>query len=197
MPGIALRTAPGVARKVGTVGGPVLGIELPGAVTAEPLARLGEILAVVSDRFRQKRPGSFDLSIDPAGLGITDVDRDGSRFFLVYVSGPGFGDEDTFDSEHADGPDLKPLIGFTPTHGVTVAAMGNGQVDHLLTAELTARVQEVVGGVINAEVDEEQIELVRGLPGVIAVVDEPWECALGTAEFLRGWAASEGFRLVK
>ncbi|MFK0256162.1 DUF6368 family protein [Streptomyces sp. NPDC090445] len=56
-----------------------------------------------------------------------------------------------FEAEHADGPDLEPLIGFSPTSAVDVVAGCNRPVDHLATALLTAAVMDVVGGVAHAE----------------------------------------------
>ncbi|WP_329449185.1 DUF6368 family protein [Streptomyces sp. NBC_01426] len=39
---------------------------------------------------------------------------------MVSLMGPGIGDENIFEAEHADEVDQKPLIGFTPTHAVDV-----------------------------------------------------------------------------
>lgn len=111
--------------------------------------------------------------------------------------GPGIGDEETFEGEHADGPDLEPLIGFSPTHAVDVIAGCNRPIDHLTTALLTAAIMDVVGGVANAELLDEQVAIVDGLPGVLAMTDGPGPIACGAATFLRAWAAQPGFRLLK
>ncbi|MEU8820107.1 DUF6368 family protein [Actinoplanes sp. NPDC048796] len=178
--------------------GPVLSIELLGPVPDQALALLGGMLAGISSRFRQERRGAFDLNVDAASLGVVDTDARADRPILVRVNGPGFGDEDTFEAEHADGPDWCDLIGFIPTHEVAVLAMTNGRPEHLMLAELTARIQELVGGLVNAELHREQIETVQVLPGVVSVAPQPWGAsAFGTAVFLRAWAAAPGFRLVK
>ncbi|MFI1329760.1 DUF6368 family protein [Streptomyces sp. NPDC020845] len=39
--------------------------------------------------------------------------------------------------------------------------------------------------------------LVSGLPGVMALMTDPWATAHGSAEFLRAWAEQPGFRLLK
>jgi hypothetical protein len=53
------------------------------------------------------------------------------------------------------------------------------------------------GGVVNAELREDQVPRVVGLPGVIATTTGPWPAAYGSAEFLRAWAQQPGFRLLK
>ncbi|MFI6448025.1 DUF6368 family protein [Kitasatospora sp. NPDC050543] len=80
----------------------------------------------------------------PAGA---DAGWDGGQ----ALAAPGIGDEETFEAEHADGPDLESLIGFSPTHAVDVIAGCNRPIDHLATALLTAAVMDVVGGVANAD----------------------------------------------
>ncbi|MCF2527010.1 DUF6368 family protein [Yinghuangia soli] len=97
------------------------GIELAGAVADAELDRLRLFLRGVSDRFEEERRGSFDLGVVPERLGVLDSDRDGLRPFAVVVSGPAFGDEDVFEAQHAD-MDLRPFIGFAPTHDVGVIA---------------------------------------------------------------------------
>ncbi|GEC03709.1 hypothetical protein SSP24_13640 [Streptomyces spinoverrucosus] len=54
--------------------------------------------------------------------------------------GPGLGDTDVFEAEHADNPDPAPFIGFRPTHAVNVIAMANRAVDHTIATLLTATV---------------------------------------------------------
>ncbi|MEU6768231.1 DUF6368 family protein [Streptomyces sp. NPDC046853] len=111
--------------------------------------------------------------------------------------GPGFGDESVFEAEHADEVDPEPLIGFTPTHAVDVIAFRNSQVDHVVTARLTAAIMDVIGGVVGAELREDQVPVVAGLPGVLGTTTDPWVAAYGSAEFLRAWADAPGFRLLK
>jgi hypothetical protein len=115
---------------------------------------------------------------------------------VVSVSGPGFGDEAIFDSEHADAPELLPLIGFRPSHAVGVLAMSRRKVNHDLTAVLTALVMDVVGGIAVIELHRDQVEAVRALPGLRALITEPWAQAYGSAQFVRAWAARPEFRLV-
>ncbi len=180
------------------MGGPVLVIELAEAVPAAVVERLRGFLAGSSAVFEEKRPGEYGLSVFTDRLGAADPGEvDGHRPFLVSVMGPGIGNEQTFEAEHADGPDLEPLIGFSPTHAVDVVAGRNRPIDHLATALLTAAVMDVVGGVANAELLDDQVEVVAGLPGVLAMTDGPLPNVFGTAEFLRAWAAQPGFRLLK
>jgi len=178
--------------------GPTAGIELPGPVADDVLSRLANELARISTFFETKRRGYFDLNIAPEALGVSvaDDERRLAQPFVVSVSGPSFGDEAIFESEHADGPDLLPLIGFRPTHDVSVLAMCRGTVNHYLTALLTARVMDFVGGVAVIELDSERVEAVRDLPGLCALVTEPWAEAYGSAHFVRAWAAHTQFRLV-
>lgn len=173
-----------------------MGIELQHAVPASALHQLRLFLVNVSDWFEERRPGSFDLGVVAERLGVVDRDRDGSRPFAVVVSGPGYGDEETFDAEH-EGVDLRPFIGFTPTHHVGVIAMCNGQVDHVVTAALTAEVMDIVGGVAGVETRREQVAVVGGLPGAIAQTADPWPITFGSSELLRQWAVHPGFRLLK
>ncbi|MGW7607956.1 DUF6368 family protein [Streptomyces sp. NPDC054766] len=56
---------------------------------------------------------------------------------------------------------------------------------------------DVLGGVTDAELREDQVPIVAGLPGTVATVTDPWDAAYGSAEFLRAWARRPGFRLVK
>jgi hypothetical protein len=176
--------------------GPTVGIELEQTVPASTLDRLRLFLLTASDWFEERRPGSFDLGVVAERLGVLDSDREGSRPFAVVVSGPGFGDEETFDAEHEDS-DLRPFIGFTPTHDVGVIAMSNGQVDHVVAALLTAEVMDIVGGVASMETRVEHAAIVRGLPGAVAQMVDPWPITFGSSELLRQWAAHPEFRLLK
>jgi hypothetical protein len=178
--------------------GPVLVIELAEAVPRVAIQRLREFLLGASARFEEKRVGEYDLNIHAESLGITDAgDVDGRRPVLVSLMGPGIGDEAIFKAEHADEGDQEALIGFSPTHAVDVIAFCNRPVDHLVTALLTAAVMDVIGGVANAELREDQVAIVAGLPGIIATMTDPWPAVYGSAEFLRAWAQQPGFRLLK
>ncbi|MFM9556591.1 MULTISPECIES: DUF6368 family protein [Streptomyces] len=126
------------------------------------------------------------------GFGPQREDRD--RPFLVYLMGPGVGDESIFEAEHEDEPEAEALLGFRPTHAVNVSACCNREIDHVATALLTAAVMDVIGGVAKAELPDGQESVVAGLPGVLGFAD--W-MALGTAEFLRAWVGHPAFRLVK
>jgi hypothetical protein len=178
--------------------GPVLVIELAEAVPRVAIQRLREFLLGASARFEEKRVGEYDLNIHAESLGITDAgDVDGRRPVLVSLMRPGIGDEAIFEAEHADEVDQKSLIGFAPTHAVDVIAFCNRPVDHLVTALLTAAVMDVIGGVANAELREDQVPIVAGLPGIIATMTDPWPAACGSAEFLRAWAQQPGSPLLK
>jgi hypothetical protein len=174
-----------------------LTIELAGPVADEAVTRLGDLLSGMSVRFETPRRGYFDVNVEPERLGIVDADRGGARPLLVIISGPGFGDEDTFEAEHAEDPDPLALIGFRPTHDVGVLAGCNGDVDHLAAAVLTAAVMEIVGGIASVELRAEHVEIARGLPGLVGLATERWTVAYGTAQFVRAWAAHPRFRLVK
>ncbi|MGW3981734.1 DUF6368 family protein [Streptomyces mirabilis] len=178
--------------------GPVLVIELAEPVPPISIQRLRELLLRSSSHFEEKRVGEYDLNIYAESLGIADTGGvDGRRPVMVSLMGPGIGDENTFTAEHADEVDQEPLIGFTPTHAVDVIAFCNRPVDHIVTALLTAAVMDVIGGVANAELREDQVPIVAGLPGIVAVMTDPWPAAYGSAEFLRAWARQPGFRLLK
>ncbi|MEV6483297.1 DUF6368 family protein, partial [Streptomyces sp. NPDC051576] len=146
----------------------------------------------------EKRVGEYDLHIRVESLGITNtVGVDGRRPILVSLMGPGIGDEAVFEAEHADEVDQEPLIGFTPTHAVDVIAFCNSPVDHAVTARLTAAIMDVIGGVANAELREDQVPIVGGLPGIVATTNDPGPAAYGSAKFLREWSEQPGFRLLK
>ncbi|MEV3970363.1 DUF6368 family protein [Streptomyces sp. NPDC050698] len=129
-------------------------------------------------------------------VGFNPQREDRRRPFLVYVMGPGIGDESVFEAEHADEPEVEAVLGFRPTHAVNVSASCNREIDHLATALLTAAVMDVIGGVAKAELLDGQASVVAGLPGVWGIADDG-RMALGTAEFLRVWAEHPAFRLLK
>ncbi|MFD4876630.1 DUF6368 family protein [Streptomyces sp. NPDC058420] len=110
--------------------------------------------------------------------------------------GPGVGDETTFEAEHADEPEVEAALGFRPSHAVNVSAGCDREIDHVVTALLTAAVMDVLGGVARVELLDEQLSVVADLPGVLGIVDDG-HMALGAAEFLRAWAGHADFRLVK
>jgi hypothetical protein len=178
--------------------GPVLTIELAEAVPRPTVEHLREFLLAISARFEEKRVGEYDVSVRAGSLGITVAEGvDGGRPVLVSLMGPAFGDEATFAVEHADETDQETRIGFTPTHSVSVIAFCDRPVDHQVTALLTAAVMDVVGGVANAGLPEDQVSVVTGLPGIVATTTAPWPAAYGSALFLRAWARQPGFRLLK
>jgi hypothetical protein len=180
------------------MGGPTLVIELAEAVPDAAIQRLRGLLARSSELLREKRPGDYAVNVFADRLGIADTGgADERRSFLVSLMGPGIGDEGTFEAEHADGPELEAVIGFKPTHAIDVIACCNSPVDHTAAALLTAALMDVVGGVAHAELHEDQMSVVDGLPGVVATLNEPWPAVFGTAQFLRAWSAQPGFRLVK
>ncbi|GLW99581.1 hypothetical protein Misp02_36680 [Microtetraspora sp. NBRC 16547] len=155
------------------------------------------MLSGLSERFVEERPGHFDLSVVAERLDVVDIDQERSRPCLVVVAGPEVGDKEIFEAEHADLPDLEPLIGFAPTHDVSIIAMCNHRVDHAVTALLTAAVMAIVGGVVSFEVHDWQLPTVRGLPGLIAITPGPAPTVYGTSELLRAWVTHPDFRLVK
>ncbi|MFF3014805.1 DUF6368 family protein [Streptomyces sp. NPDC057939] len=180
------------------MGGPVLVIELPGPVPPTGIQRLRELLVRSASHFEEKRVGGYDLNVRAESLGVADTGGvDGRRPVMVSLMGPGIGDENIFESEHADEGDQESLIGFTPTHAVDVIACCNKPVDHVVTALLTAAVMDVIGGIANVELLEDQIPIVTGLPGIVATLTDPWPGVYGSAEFLRAWARQPGFRLLK
>ncbi|QUW84420.1 hypothetical protein SMIR_39210 [Streptomyces mirabilis] len=176
----------------------MLVIELAEVVPRASIERVREFLDRSSAHFEEKRVGEYDVNIHAESLGVTDTGGvDGRRPIMVSVMGPGIGDEAVFETEHADEVNQEPLIGFTPTHAVDVIAFCNRPVDHVVTALLTAAVMNLIGGVANAELREDQVPIVVGLPGIVATVTDPWPAAYGSAEFLRAWAQQPGFRLLK
>lgn len=51
---------------------------------------------------------------------------------------------------------------------------------------------DVIGGVTNAELQEDQVPIVASLPGVVTTTTDPRLAAYGSAEFLRAWAEQPG-----
>ncbi|MFJ4624704.1 DUF6368 family protein [Streptomyces sp. NPDC088812] len=88
--------------------------------------------------------------------------------------------------------DQELLIGFTPTHGVDVIAFCNSPVDHAVTALSTAAVMELIGGVASAELREDQVPVVAGLPGIVTTTTDPWPAVYGSAEFRKSPAGEVG-----
>lgn len=177
--------------------GPTLAIELAEPVSPAVLREFRALMVGLSSHFEEKRPGYFDVNVPAERLGVEDRrEADRRRPFLVYLMGPGVGDEDTFEAEHLDEPQVEAVLGFRPTHAVNVSARCDRGIDHVATALLTAAVMDVIGGVAKAELLDGQASAVAGLPGALGIADE--DCAvLGTAEFLRAWVGQPGFRLVK
>lgn len=176
----------------------MLVIELPERVSDAALGDLHRLLSHLSPRFEERRVGEYDISVSAKQLGAgEDETRAGHRPFIVSVMGPGIGDVEIFEAEHAGEPDLKPFIGFEPTHAVNVIAMCNSQNDHIATALLTAAIMDVIGGIAHVELHEDQIPIVAGLQGLVRLVPDRWEVAFGTSVFLRAWATHPSFRLVK
>ncbi|MFF7157904.1 DUF6368 family protein [Streptomyces sp. NPDC008139] len=83
-------------------------------------------------------------------------------------------------TEHADEVYQEPLMGPAPTHAVDVVAFWPDPADpadHVapaVAALLTAAVMDVAGGVANAELREDQLPIAAVLPGILAVMTEPW-----------------------
>ncbi|MFF1897385.1 DUF6368 family protein [Streptomyces sp. NPDC058206] len=65
------------------------------------------------------------------------------------------------------------------------------------TALLAAAIMDVIGGVANAELREDQVPIVASLPGLVATITDPWPAAYGSAELLRAWTQQPDFRLLK
>ncbi|WP_329134615.1 DUF6368 family protein [Streptomyces sp. NBC_01476] len=178
--------------------GPVLMIALAEASSRAAILRVREFLLRSSVRCEETRLGEYDVHINAESLGVTDTwDEDGRRPVLVSLMRPGVGDEALFEAEHADEVDQEPLIGFVPTHAVDIVAFCNSPVDHVVTALLTAAVMDLIGGIANVELREDQVPVVAGLPGIVTTVIDPWLAAYGSADFLRAWVQQPGFRLLK
>jgi hypothetical protein len=144
------------------------------------ILQVREFLVRFSAGFEETRLGEYNVHIRAESLGVTDTGgEDGRRPILVSLMGPGIGDEAVFEAEHADEVDQEPLIGFAPTHAVDIVAFGNSPVDHVVTALLTAAVMDLIGGMANVELREDQVPIVAGLPGIVATVTDPWFAAYG------------------
>lgn len=182
--------------------GPTLVIEFAESFSSAALSEVSALMRGLSTHFEQRRDGYFDVNVPVERLGVEAAgldahEADGRRPFLVYLMGPGVGDESIFEAEHADEPEVEAVLGFKPTHAVNVSAGCNRGIDHVATALLTAAVLDVLGGVVKAELSEGQDAVVAGLPGVLGLTDEEYPMVLGTADLLRAWVAQPGFRLVK
>ncbi|MEU6223046.1 DUF6368 family protein [Streptomyces sp. NPDC047042] len=177
--------------------GPTLVIDLAEPLSPAALREFRALMVGLSSHFAAKRPGFFDVNVPVERVGVEHGrEEDGRRPFLVYLMGPGVGDESLFEAEHADEAEVEALLGFRPTHAVNVSACCNRGIDHVATAMLTAAVMDVVGGVAKAELPDGQASVAANLPGVLGITDDGWT-VLGTAEFLRAWAGHPAFRLVK
>ncbi|MER6627481.1 DUF6368 family protein [Streptomyces sp. NPDC000987] len=177
--------------------GPTLVIELAEPLSPAALRRFRALMVGLSSHFEERRPWFFDVNVPAERLGVQDKrEEDSRRPFLVYLMGPGVGDESLFGAEHADEPEVEAVLGFRPTHAVNVSAGCNREIDHVATTLLTAAVMDVIGGVAKAELLNGQASVVAGLPGMLGIADDD-STALGTPEFLRAWAAHPAFRLVK
>jgi hypothetical protein len=119
------------------VAGPVITIALPISLADQVRDALDAYLRRLADHnFEHSRPGYWTLNLEPKRRGIAESDREGSRPFLVDVEGPGYGDGDCFEDGRyieSDWGFLPPLLGFTPVNMLSVIAMANGQVDHVVT----------------------------------------------------------------
>lgn len=184
--------------------GPVITIALPVPLADQARDALDTYLRHLADHnFEHPRPGYWALNLEPERLGIAARDRGGSRPFLVEVEGPGYENSQWFEDGRyieSDWGFLPPLLGFTPVNMLGIIAMANGQVDHVATALMTADMMDIAHGVAFVELWDDQVEPVRALPGVLAAMPSaPDEAsfALGDGRFLRAFAATPGFRLLK
>ncbi|MHA6760984.1 DUF6368 family protein [Streptacidiphilus sp. PAMC 29251] len=182
----------------------MISIALPQPFTDQLEARLNSCLVeLVTQSFEHPRPGYWHLSVDPLRLGITESDREGPRPFLLEVDGPGYGDGDYFEQGRFAEPEseyLPALLGFKPANMISVIAMCNGTVDHAVTALLTAAITDVIGGTADVELLDRQVDLVRTLPGLFHLATKTLDYrpfALGAGAFLRAFAATPNFRLLK
>jgi hypothetical protein len=181
---------------LGGVAGPVLSIELPEQLSDTALGDLRRLLSRLSPRFAETGVGQYDILVCNVHLGIgEDETPEAHRPFLVSQA-PNTGVNYSADW-HSEVLDLKPYIGYEPTHEIHVAAMCNDRIDHMAAAHLAAAIMDVVGGIADVEVDEEHLPIVSDLPGLVGLIPHPWYTALGTPAFLRAWAAHPRFRLVK
>ncbi|RMI41795.1 hypothetical protein EBO15_21885 [Actinomadura harenae] len=178
-------------------------IDLAEPLLLATLCELRTMMRELSSHYEEMRPGLFDVSVPATRLGIRnwregdDSEQEEHRPFLVSLIGPGIGDEDVFDAEHADEPEVEAVLGFRPTHAVNVIAGCNRCLDHVATALLAATVMDVIGGFVKAELRPGHGPDIADLPGMVGIIGGQWPTALGTAEFLRSWVREPGFRLVK
>lgn len=184
--------------------GPVITIALPVPLAEQARDALDAYLRRLADHdFEHPRPGYWALNLEPERLGIAESDREGSRPFLVDVEGPGYEDSQWFEDGRyieSDWGFLPPLLGFTPVNMLSVIAMADGRVDHIVTALMTADIMDIAPGVAFVELWDDQVEPVRALPGILAAMPTTADqspFALGDGRFLRAFAATPGFRLLK
>ena len=184
--------------------GPVITVALPEPLADQNRGTLDAYLRSLADaHFEHPQPGYWDLNLEPERLGIAGSAREGSRPFVVDASDPQNEDGQFFEGGRfieSDWGFLVPLLGFTPAVMLSVIAMCNDQVDHAAAALLTAGIMDIVDGVTFVELHDHQVELVRSLTGVLAAVpatEDESPFALGDGRFLRDFAATPGFRLLK
>ncbi len=207
--------------------GPTLVIELAEALSPAALREFRALMVGLSSHFTEKRPGFFDVNVPAERLGVEDgreedwrksvpllgntsadeelsalvgfspQPEDWGRPLLVYLMGPGVGDENLFEAEHADEPEVETILGFRPTHAVNVSACANREIDHVATALLTAAVMDVIGGVAKAGLLDGQASFIAGLPGVVGsrtTTGRRWEqrssCGPGSGIPPSGWSSS-------
>ena len=189
--------------------GPAIHIELPLRPSDPTVQLLRDRLKELSTRFRDGRFGEYVFSVDPRRLGIDVVGVVGTaasddRPFEFVVRGPSFGDAELFDIEHKD-RDFESKIGFRPTQRADLFAVWNDPVDHVAAAVLAAEVMDVIGGVAELGCYVDQNALIRGLPGLVHIEQQPRPLPgvmdsmliFCTQEFLRAWTAEPGFHLRK
>ncbi|MFF8406178.1 DUF6368 family protein [Streptomyces sp. NPDC014846] len=166
--------------------GPTLVIDLAGPPSPTALRDFPALMAGLSSRLDERRPGFFDVSVPVERLGI-EVRREEDRrkpFPLPFLGNT------------TAGLVLTPLVGsdeqrLDSHRPFDVYLMGPGFGDEsLFEAE---HEDELVA---NAELLDGQLPIVAGLPGVLGIADDDW-MALGAAEFLRVWAGQPAFRLLK
>lgn len=156
--------------------------------------RLRDLPVRSSARFEEKWVGEYDMNIDAQSLGISETGGvDGRRAILVSTKGPGIGEESVFEAEHADEVDRESLIGLTPSMP-SLSALAPRPRRHGLPDR---PLMDVIGGVVNVEPRQDQVQIVASLPGVIATTTGPRLAAYGSAEFLRAGAEQPGSRLLK
>ncbi|MEU4044447.1 DUF6368 family protein [Streptomyces antibioticus] len=108
-----------------------------------PAERLGVEDRREEDRREEDRRTPFPLVLSGnapsdealnALVGFHPQREDWCRPFQVYLMGSGVGDENLFEAEHADEPEVETVLGFRPAHAVNVSAGCNGGIDRVATA---------------------------------------------------------------